>query len=89
MPMLNITRTITESIPLVTDTEHKGLTLGQQIDNHVRAAIAEGHIVQTVAMEFEREEWFTYAHGKQQEAADSGYAVAWDDKPKPVRSPRA
>lgn len=64
--MLNITRTITDHIPLVRDPSGIGMTIGQQIDNHLGNAALERIQIQTVALEFEPDAWREFADGLRQ-----------------------
>jgi len=59
--MLNITRTITDHIPMMRDPDSMGLSIGQQIDNHLAQAARERVQIQTVALEFERDSWLEFA----------------------------
>lgn len=64
--MLNITRTITDHIPMIRDPSGIGLTIGQQIDNHLGNAALEHVQIQTVALEFEPDAWREFADGLRQ-----------------------
>lgn len=64
--MLNITRTITDHIPMIRDPSGIGMTIGQQIDNHLGNAALERVQIQTIALEFEPDAWREFADGLRQ-----------------------
>lgn len=58
--MLNITRTITDHIEIGRGNE-SGMTLGRQIDAQLLKAANEGYMIQTIALEFEPDDWLELA----------------------------
>lgn len=53
MPAIRFTRLVIEHTPLVVDSDHMSLSIGQQMDNMIRASMERGEVIHEVALAFE------------------------------------